>query len=473
VFEHYLSEIKKGNNTPQITFDVLRNLLEQKHIDFKGKFNQKYTSELAKATAETNEKITKNDESLIRKVLFEILETSNTIGGNKEHKTKLRQSIIEEISQWLHHKDMKDRHLKRVKTLATEHFYNLLKPLCSIDNQPLRQDIIETRAYTKRNTSEVSRKKQKPSKTKLKQGRPGRDTEYYHARQIICKIGGISGKLSNKKEYRAIKSKFNQIVQVAASSKEILDHVKSLQSITTITVNGSTIEQNDRMKYMIKMVENQLATFKDTITLSSESNLHNNTEPTCSLNSNTLTTSNVQYNNSFMHRFENLARVNGLSTTPFISDIVDTNTYELYSDKVDSNANGQTNYLLNRRSFNTFGMQKSDGQNGTTFNMLSSSGSYEDLRGESFSGYGTEGFDTGGGYGDTSNNILNNASSWEGSNGLPFRHYDNSDDQLSIGTWDEVDGNNGEREDNEEDGNNGEREDNEEDGNSGEREDID
>ena len=90
--------------------------------------------------------------------MFEILETSNTIGGNKEHKTNLRQSIIEEISQWLHHKDMKDRHLKRVKTLATEHFYNLLKPLCSIDNQPLRQDIIETRAYTKRNTSEVSKR---------------------------------------------------------------------------------------------------------------------------------------------------------------------------------------------------------------------------------------------------------------------------------------------------------------------------
>jgi len=100
VLDYYLSEIKKGNSTPKITFEVLLDLLEEKNTDFRGKFKEKYLHELSEAKIETHGEITKNNDSLIRKVLSGILNTSKTIGGNEEHKKSQREIIVDVLSQW-------------------------------------------------------------------------------------------------------------------------------------------------------------------------------------------------------------------------------------------------------------------------------------------------------------------------------------------------------------------------------------
>ena len=297
MLEYYLSEVNKGDSTPQITFEVLLKLLEEKYPTTKGRFKQKYLEELA--LQETN--IPKNDEALIRKVLSEILAESDIIGGEEQHKKDLRQKEEQEISPWLYCKFYKDRHLKRIKMYVSELFYYLVHSLRSETNQPVHQDIIPQRSYTKRNRSDIVTEEKKPlevsvnkkpkklkdlkpskpvttiHETKLPLGRPGKGTNYFLARKELCEKGGIRNKLCYGKEFRASKSKFCKLVQIAAKNNAIFEQVQKSQLDHVKDELGEADEQKERLKCTIKLVDKAITDERITnqyiTTLPSQGNL--------------------------------------------------------------------------------------------------------------------------------------------------------------------------------------------------------
>ena len=294
MLEYYLSEVNKGDSTPQITFEVLLKLLEEKYPTTKGRFKQKYLEELA--LQETN--IPKNDEALIRKVLSEILAESDIIGGEEQHKKDLRQKEEQEISPWLYCKFYKDRHLKRIKMYVSELFYYLVHSLRSETNQPVHQDIIPQRSYTKRNRSDIVTEEKKPlevsvnkkpkklvalkpenlvalkaikpvttkNESKMPKGRPGKGTFYYLARKQLCEKGGIRNKDCYGKEFRATKTKFCKLVQIAAGNSAIFERVNIKQldkekdelgevdELGVVGELGKVDEQKERMKHTINVI---------------------------------------------------------------------------------------------------------------------------------------------------------------------------------------------------------------------------
>jgi hypothetical protein len=306
VLEYYLSEINKGDSTPQITFEVLLKLLEEKYPHTKERFNQKYLELLALQATE----LPKSDETLIRKVLSEIFANSDIIGGDEQHKKDLRQKEEQEISPWLYCKFYKDRHLKRIKNYVMEQFYNLLHSLRSETNQPVHQDIIPQRSYTKRNRSDIETNENKPLKvtvienpkpettkfeSKLPVGRPGRGTRYYLERKKFCEKGGINNKLCYDKQFRASKSKLCKLVKIAAENNAIYEHVKNTQldhdkdepgevdQLIEVDEIRKADEQKERMKHTInimrKAITDERIKNQSSTTLLSQRNLLDITMP--------------------------------------------------------------------------------------------------------------------------------------------------------------------------------------------------
>jgi hypothetical protein len=285
VLYHYIDEVQRGIVSPKIKIEDLLQLLNNKHPDFKQKFERIHWEERQSAVDENNTIPSLNDPVAIRNAITRTLELSSLFGDNEDHDKIIRQNLIDDICNYIIDSDQKNRNILRLKALANAEFCALLKQLLSVSGLQLPKCIFKYRISTLRNGNEASpriqvqmqivpKKKQNKSKaaiaTKARRttkvstqqktkGRPPNDSNYSKVRDAMFTLARISKNKCGDRTYRRLKEKIAITSQAAEENPDVVNKIlrRSQNMTDQKPLQNSVIcneEQTERMNSVIKQV---------------------------------------------------------------------------------------------------------------------------------------------------------------------------------------------------------------------------